>query len=214
MFLYWLKIIIVYKLSHAAIVSTSAGRVSDIVITSREVVINYMIEEALVSPDAKSQKLALKPQDIKSAAFIRETTAALFETAIYLEAESFSETAVSEAVVESKAQDVIRKLKTNKDWKKLEVANREIKNILRRKLRAKDFIRFKIDSVAITITDQEAQDYFDNNRLKFENLNFSNFKENIKSYLTKQQADKRLKDWFELLQSKYRVHNFLAERSY
>ncbi|NJL24445.1 MAG: hypothetical protein HC902_04280 [Calothrix sp. SM1_5_4] len=57
----------------------------------------------------------------------------------------------------------------------------------------------------------EAQKYFDENRLKFGNLPFEKLKENIKAYLSKNHVDRRLKDWFDVLLSKYQVKNLIAE---
>ena len=93
----------------------------------------------------------------------------------------------------------------------LEVQPAETKKAIQRKLRAKKFIRFKADSSVVPVTNTEAREYFDNNRLKFGDLPFENFKENIKAYLSRQQVEQRLRDWFEVLQNKYKVKNALSE---
>jgi hypothetical protein len=43
------------------------------------------------------------------------------------------------------------------------------------------------------------------------NQAFENFKENIKSYLSRTQVEHRLKDWYDLLLNKYQVKNLIAE---
>lgn len=208
----WGLILIFSSVNAAELISANAGRVGDYVVTTREVMINHMIENALVRyKKGQVPKPTLKLDKIKDRDFVRETTAVLLETAIYFEAESFSAAAVADSTVSAQARLVRDRLRHDSLWKKLQVAPEELQKILRRKLRAKDFIKFKIDSATIPISDREAREYFENNRLKFENLQFENFKDNIKAYLTKQQVDKRLKDWFELLQSKYRVRNYLSE---
>lgn len=197
----------------AAPVSMSAGRAGEHVVTTREVMINHWIESALFR--YKSGRLV--PQSVirldqpKDRAFVRETTAVILENAIFFEAESFGATPLSDAEVDKKMRLVETRLKKQTGWRNLDVESKELRWILTRKLRAKEFIKFKIDSATIPISDREALEYFNNNRMKFENLPFESFKENIKGYLTQQRVDRRLKDWFELLQSKYRVRNFLAE---
>ena len=190
------------------LISTHAGRVGNEVITSRGVMINHLIESALFR---NNKKTTLKPDDVKSREFIRECTGVLLETAIFFEAESFAAANVSSTHIKSQTRKAKNLLSANSTWRRLEVTPEELEQAVARKLRAKEFIRFKIDSATIPISDREAEEYFNNNKLKFENLPFEDFKTNIKSYLTKQQVDKRLKDWFELLQSKYRVRNYLAE---
>jgi len=190
------------------LISTNAGRVGNEVITSRGVMINHLVEAALFR---NNKKTTLKHDDVKNREFIRESTGVLLETAIFFEAESFAAANVSATQVKTQTRKAKNLLKTNATWRRLEVTEEELEQVVARKLRAKEFIRFKVDSATIPISDREAEDYFNNNKLKFENLPFEDFKTNIKSYLTKQQVDKRLKDWFELLQSKYRVRNYLAE---
>lgn len=192
----------------AALVSTSVGRVGGEVVTSRQVVMNHLVENALYRSNAKP---TLKLDGVQDRAFVREATAVLLETAIYFEAESFGAATTKEKHIESQIRKVQAAVKKQPLWSQLQVTTEELNRIVMRKVRAKDFIRFKIDSATIPITDKEAEDYFNANRLKFENLPYENFKSNIKAYLTKQQVDRRLKEWFELLQSKYRVRNFLSE---
>ena len=56
----------------------------------------------------------------------------------------------------------------------------------------------------VTVTDAEAQQYFEDNRLKFGDLPGENFKENIKVFLTREQVNQRLGAWFEVLRSNTR----------
>lgn len=200
--------------THAALISSSVGRVGDWVVTSREVMINHLLENALYKTSAKNKvpKATLSLARTRDREFIRETTSVLLETAIYLEAESFAQSDSNlAATIETQKSLAVIRLKNDPTWKKLKPSDKEISLFVRRKIKAKDFLRFKMESASIPISDREAEEYFQNNKLKFENLPFNNFKDNIKSYLTKQQMDRRLKDWFELLQSKYRVRNLLSE---
>ncbi len=198
-------------LAHAAVVSMNAGRVADVVVTTREVVIHHLIEVALSpKPTPALLKEVISLEHPRARDFVRETTTVLLENAIFLEAESVGAAPLEKDKIQAAQALVQKKMRRNSAWLKLEVGPEELKRILTRSLRAKDFIKFKVDSAAIPISDHEAEEYFNNNRLKFENLPFANFRENIRAYLTKQQVDKRLKEWFELLQSKYRIRNHLG----
>jgi hypothetical protein len=198
------------QITSAAQITMSAGRVADQVVTSREVVINQMVENFLYRKTiGESARVRLTPAMAKERVFVRETTAVLLEMAVYLEAESFSQGAVDEKQVRANVKKTQSHYKRDSVWTSLQVSDKELEKMIRAKIRAKDFIKFKVDSATIPITDKEAEDYFAANRFKFESLSLENYMPTIKSYLTKQQVDKRLKDWFELLQSKYRIRNFL-----
>ncbi len=195
-------------LASAAIISMNAGRVAGIIVTTREVAIHHLID---VTINAKAPKVTLSIEHPHARDFVRETTSTLLENAIFLEADSIAAVPISKEKIAGAAAQVQKKMKRNSEWLKLEVSAEELKRILTRTLRAKEFIKFKVDSAAIPISDREAEDYFNNNRLKFENLQFAKIKENIKGFLTKQQVDHRMKEWFELLQSKYHLQNQLGD---
>ena len=196
----------------AELISTNAGRVGEKIITSREVVISHIIENALFRVQkGRVPKSRIDLAKVRETEFVRETTGVLIETAIYMEAVDLSTDRVSQDKIRSSVQLVRKNVGSDPLWKKLQVDPGELNQVVERKLRAKEHVNFKVQSVTTPVSDHDAQVYFDNNRLKFENLPFASFKENIKSYLLKQQVDQRLKDWFELLQSKYRVRNYLAE---
>lgn len=198
-------------LLHAELISTAAGRAGDVVVTSREVVIGHLVESALYAEG--KPPATIKLNEVRSREFIRETTAALIEVAVDLESKIFQGTKffTTKELIAAQSHLALKRLKYNKDWKRLEVSSKEVEQIVGRKLRSKEFIKFKISSSTIPISDKEAEGYFKANPSKFENLAFESFKDNIKGFLTKQQLDHRMKDWLELLQRKYHVRNFLAE---
>ena len=70
------------------------------------------------------------------------------------------------------------------------------------------FIQFKTDSSLVPVTDEEAKAYFEKNKGRFGNLPFERFKVNIKRFLIRRQVDSRLKDWFDVLQRKYKIKVF------
>lgn len=191
----------------ADLVSTGVGLVRSQALTSREVQIQNYLETALYDKDPKK----FRPPALDSKAFAKSVQDALLEAVVSLEAQNFNLMQISADELKTAERQVLRVLKDNKDWKRLQAAPREIERGLRRKLQAKKFIQFRSESSVLPVTDPEAQRYYEENKGKFGNLPFENLKENIKSYLSKAQVEKRLKDWFDVLLSKYQVKNLIAE---
>lgn len=170
---------------------------------------SYMIENALYrSKKRKSKTIRL---DEESKPFRREVTANLLEWAVYLESKGFTSSKVTKKELAMAKVRLRNGLFKSQSWLRLQVTTPEIDLVLKRKIVAKRFVRFKAESSAVTVTDEEALSYFEANRLKFGNMPFSNFKKNIKVFLGRKQMDRRLRDWFQVLQSKYKVRNFLME---
>ena len=201
----------------ASVISAQAGRVQNEMVTTRAVLINAAIEKALgtqaVSRDINLSQLNMNRR--ASRELIQQTSATLIEWAVLFEAQAFGAAAVSEADVKKARRQLETKVQQNREiqavLKKAQPTEEEILTILRRKLRAQKFIQFKIESSALPISDKEAFDYFEANRLQFEDLPFEKFKPQIKELLARQQTDRRIKDWFELLQAKYKIRNELAQ---
>lgn len=178
------------------------------VVTSREVQIQNFIETVLYQ---SAKKELLKPLAIDSKAFAKSVQDALLEAVVALEAQNFNVVQISQEEQTGAEKKVIQTLKTVGGWKDLKVSAKELETGVRRKLQAKKFVQFRAQSSVLPVTDVEAQKYFNENRLKFGNLPFENFKENIKSYLSRAQVEHRLKDWYDLLLNKYQVKNLIAE---
>lgn len=193
----------------AELISTTAGQVKNHVVTSREVEMNYMVEKVLSADEREIS--AISRLDIETKSFSKEVNAVLAEWMIYLESESFTAASVTQEQVNKALKAGLEKLDKIKAFKALEPEEKEIREMFERKLKAKALTRFKSESSVVPVTDSDAKTYFEQNRTKFGNLPFENFKDNIKSFLMRQQVDSRIKDWFEVLRSKYRVRNFLSE---
>ncbi len=192
----------------AELISTGVGVVRGQVLTSREVQIQNLIEAVLYS---KGEKDAFKPLAIDSKAFAKSVQDALLEAVVALEAQNFNVVQLTDEELAAAQKKVTQTLKSVSAWKDLKVAPKELEGGVRRKLQAKKFVQFRAQSSVLPVTDVEAQKYFSENRLKFGSLPFENFKENIKSYLSRMQVDQRLKDWYDLLLNKYQVKNLIAE---
>lgn len=190
------------------VITSAVGRVKDHIVTSREVQINNTIDQALMT--AKPEKIKV-PRDPDSAQFAKLVTGVLLEWVVHFEAKNMAVANISPGEVTSSATLVKSRLAKIDAWKALKVSNNELNEMIGRKLQAKKFIRFRADSSVVPISDAEAQRYFEANRLKFGDQSFDSFRGQIKNFLSRQQVERRLKDWFEVLQAKYQVRNFLAE---
>lgn len=191
------------------LISMAVGQVRDHVLTSREVHISEGLEQALYSAQPNMPIKFIR--QVESPQFAKQVTSTLLEWVVYLEARSMAVTRLEEGEIDkalAKSKEILGRLAT---WQDLQVSSRELKKSLERKIMAKKLIRFRAESSVVPVSDAEAERYFHQNRLKFGNLPFENFKSSIKTFLSRQQVEKRLKDWFEVLQAKYQVRNFLAE---
>ena len=191
------------------VLTATVGHVEKQVVTSREVQMNYLLEKVLYGKGRIRRKPPALEWGEKN--FPREVNGVLLEWVVHLEAKNFGGTQVTSLDVDKAEKSAKARLKDHAQWKKLGATRRELRLMLDRKIRAKKFIQFKAQSSVVPVTDDEAMDYFEKNRRKFGNFPFEKFKENIKSFLSRQQVDRRLKDWFEVLQAKYKVRNLLVE---
>ena len=187
-------------------ISQVVGMAGDQVVTSREVQIVNLLEKALSNSSED-----LKVINYDDSKFNLEITQVLLEIVVMNESLVFEMNQVKEEEFKESQQNVSKRLSSLADWKKLQVSNVELEKFLRRKMIAKRFIKIKSDSMKGLISDQEAKDYFEKNRLKFGQVPFSQFKENIKTFLAQQQLEERLTSWFEVIKKKYKVRNYHSE---
>ena len=193
---------------NGTVVSKVVGEAKDQFITSREVRINDALEQILTS-----QAHPPPPPKILTGAesgFPAQVTDVLVEWIIYFEAQSFSADRPSSSDV-TKADEIVKvAVGKSKPWEQLEVSNAELRSMVERKLQAKSFMKLKTESSLMPVTDSDALSYFKKNRVKFGSMPFETFQDNIKNYLRQQQMDKRMKDWIEVLERKYKVRNFIS----
>lgn len=204
-------------ITREALVSRSVGQIGNQVITSREVIISYLLGMSLDLEGGaagsaargglrldKRQKEAWAITE-KSQAYREHLNQVFLELIVFLEAENFSVAQVDSGEVNKNSQRALQLFKDWDFWKKLEVGQAEIEMLVLRKMRARAFMKFKTESSQGVITDEEAKAYFEKNRVKFGAAPFGQFKENIKEFLSQEQTQNRLRDWFEVLKRKYRV---------
>lgn len=196
------------KAAPAAIISETVGQVADHVVTSREVQISSVVENVLFPGKNKSVSIVEINPGLPE--FQAALTNVLLEAVVSLEAENFNVTTLSDSDLLAATTKVERAVAGKKYWTKLEVSQAELRKFTQRKLNAKNFLKFKTNSMSGIITDQEALAYYEKNRVKFGGTSFATFKDNIKSFLAQQQLEDGLRSWFEVIKRKYKVRNFLA----
>lgn len=189
----------------SVMVTKIVGTAADQVVTSREVQIVNLLEKGLMSD---KNLVLIAPDDPR---FNVEVGQVLLEIVVQTDSNLFEFNQVSDQEFTEAVDTIQRNMAQSKDWKTLQVSSSELERFLKRKLVAKRFIRVKSDSMKGFITDSEAKDYFDKNRLKFGQVPFAQFKENIKTFLSQQQLEERLKAWFEIIKKKYKVKNYTNE---
>ncbi len=192
----------------AATVTRVVGEVGEQIITSREVQINDIVEQAAFGRLPGMTAIRVLKGSEKT--FPNEVGNVLREWVVYLEARAFESGEVPKIELQQSIRAVQDGVAALAAWSRLEPSSQEVAEILERKIVAKRFLRLKSDSAQVPITDAEALAYYKKNRLKFGNLPFTSFRENIKAFLIKQQMDRRLQDWLEVLERKYKVRNFIA----
>ena len=176
-------------------------------LTSREVQINNYLGQLL--GQMNGSKKAVKVIGVQDKDFPNQTGDVLLEWAIYKDALDF-ESSLKSTDTQKELKYVQENTKSSSGWQGLEVSQDELKQILERKILVRKFMQLKSDSSKIPVSDAEAEVYFQKNRSKFGSLPFESFRENIKSFLQNAQTEQRLKNWYEVLNRKYKVRNFIA----
>ncbi|MES2962493.1 MAG: hypothetical protein V4760_01290 [Bdellovibrionota bacterium] len=189
-------------------VTRVVGEVHEHFVTSREVRISDAIEQALDGKPATPEGFRILSGTEKT--FPSEVGRVLDQWIVYLEAKSLSNEPVGKAEVARGVGLVQEKWGGAKAWTELEVGSDELKQMVELQLTARNFEKLKSDPQMTPVSDDDALTYYKKNRLRFGSLPFSSFKENIKSFLVKQQTERRLAEWHEILRRKYKVRNFIS----
>lgn len=192
------------------LVSEAVAQVGQHVVTSREVLISYIIDQALSQKKIENMDRSswlLRGREVE---FQKHLTQVLLESVVQLEAENFSVGDVTVEETQKQAKLLNEMVKGWSGWTGLEVTTAEAEQAITRKMRAKNFLKFKLETSGVQISDEEARSFYEKNRVKFGNQPFSQFKDGIKEILAEEHMQERLKDWFDILKRKYRV-KFLGQ---
>ena len=142
--------------------------------------------------------------------FPNNVSKSLDQWMISLEAQSLQANPPQASEVSATLKRVSEYWGSRQIWKALEVSGAELNLMIARKLLARNFEDFKNNVATAPVSDTDALSYYQRNHARFGNVPFATFKENIKSFLTRQQMEVRMNEWLEVLRRKYKVRNFIA----
>jgi len=199
--------------------SLTLAQVGTQVITSRDVEISSIMDhwflmaksEAMLK-DHKAKKETKESSDHKdwileqkSPAFQKQLSTVMAEALVVLEAENFSVAQLPAGEAKKTALSMSEDLKTWPEWTSLAVSSAELETHIVRHRRAKEFLKFKTESMGMQVSDEDAKKYYEQNHNRFNNLPFEGFKESIKEYLISRDVESKMKDWFDVLRKKYKA---------
>ena len=201
MSLFFLFLISSQTVKAETVLTQTVGTAAFQVITSREVKANEMISRSL-EKEMKDPSLEIS-QDIAGRA--------LLEIAVFREAQSLSAVKLDSEDVSALVSTVKNRLQKNPDWKRLDVTDEELKTWVERKKVSSEYMKLKASSLTAIVTDQEIQDYYDKNRVKFGSTPLEDQRSNIRLFLQKDSQRQRVQEWMNALKTKYQIKNDLAD---
>ena len=205
-------------------VNAALAVVADEVFTLRKVAIYSVVEHwLLVRMQAQDSKGLEGSEFVKThterkdwipewgTAALRTETSTLVADALVLR--EFKETEgrpnPSLQNAEELAKALTEELKGWAPWQNLEVSSDELKTFLDRHLRASDFLRMKAEATGYQVNEADVKAYYEYNKLQFNGLDFSLFKEGIRKFLIRRQTESSLKTWMDSLRVKYHARLLL-----
>lgn len=199
--------------TEARVINQVVGMVQDRVVTAREVQINTMIEMALYPENITSGAgVVMKDlNDFESKEFSKQVTSVLMELVISMEAELVTIARPTKTELQEANKSVSKRWEKKMEWTQLKPSSREVSQMISRKLLAKKFIRFRADTSVTAVSEVELDRYLELNKKRFEGLTLEESRSQIRKILDRQQVERRLKDWFDVLKAKYQVRQTLAE---
>lgn len=185
----------------------SVGQVGDDVITSRDIQISGLMDQALknYSETAQGKKTPVNTIPREGEIFDKNMSQGMLEWVLAKEASSFSIAEVSDDQLNKAREYLTKTLNGQKAWDDLKVTQLELDMALKRKLQAGNFLKFKTQASSISVSDQDAQSYYEKNKKRFSGMDFNSNKERIKSVLAEQRLKEGMQEWFDMLKRKYRV---------
>ncbi len=190
------------------ILTRAVGEVADHVVTSREVTISDAVSRALDSKETLGKGAEVLTGDEKT--FPSELSKLLDIWIVYLEAKSLSAHTLGRQDVAKSVRTVQERWAGKAGWLAIEASPEELREEVERQLLVHEFVAIKSDPSLAPISDEDALSYYNQNRLKFGSLPFAELRENIKTSLAKQQTERRMAEWRDVLRRKYKVRNFIA----
>ncbi len=188
------------------LVSAVVGTVGDLVVTTRDIQLEGLVD-AFISGGSKNQ-LSLSFFEVGETAQQKEFYRSLIERAISIESQTFSVSQLNpeeSKKIEKAVLDSMQNSETQKKWSSLSAGISEIREVIERKQRTKKLIEFKISSTRLPVSEADALRYFQSNKARFGDAPFAQFRDQIKTLISKQLSDERMKEWVQVLARKYKI---------
>ena len=186
--------------------NATLGQVGERIVSTRDVEVHHMIVHALYHYKSKPKDLPFNKQDLQ-----REVSSFMLEEMVYQEAKSFGLAKVSSKEIKRSSTKVLaRILKSplSSYWKKWGIETDELDLFVERNIRARRLISIKRKSAEVLVSDTEIDNYLKANAIKEEERNKKNYRDTVRSFLGRRQGEERLRQWFQVLKSKYEVKVF------
>lgn len=179
----------------AKVLIATVAQVKNHVITSREVDIQASVEKAL--GQNFSHLSAQKPEE----QLIRDWL-------LFFEASAFYNTGPKPEDVKKLLKLAHKKLDSKKSWKALAVTEKELKEKIVHLMQAERIYLFKRKASVLPVSLSEIENEYSQNRVKYGNQTFDEAKDNIRKIITEENLQKRMEEWFSVLEKKYKVQRF------
>lgn len=183
------------------------AKVDQKIMTSRDVEAHYIVER-LTQGQVPKLPLTVSSDDFKLA-----TDQLIIETMVFSEAQNFSIAKVDVEEVDVAYKKIKQKISDSETlknyWQGLSYTDVQLKDFVERHSRVAKLIKYKTESSFSQVTDDEARQYYNKNRLRFGTSGFDTFKPSIKKFIAKKNSEERLREWFDVLKRKYKVRNLI-----
>lgn len=206
---FFLAFLLIFTTAHAnkKLVLKLVAKVDQKLMSSRDVEAHYIVER--LSQGMPTQL----PLSVNSDEFKIATDQLVIETMVFEEAKNFSIAKVTPEEIDKSFKTIKEKIVTTKNvkarWDTLNYNDSQLRDFVERHLRVEKLIKYKTDASFSQVSDEEAQEYYNKNRLRFGTMSFESFKPNIKKFMAKRNSEERLRDWFDVLKRKYKVRNLI-----
>lgn len=191
----------VYSLSNSTL-----GQVGEEIITTRDVEIHYMVVHSLYHYKSKASKFPLNKSVLN-----KEISSFMLEEMVFQEAKEFQLAKVPRAEIMKKSTMALSRILRSpyaKVWKAWKVETVELDKFIHRNLRARKLISVKRKSAEVLVSEAEVDNYLKANEIKEEDRENKLYRKTVKSFLGRKQGEQRLREWFQVLKSKYKVKVF------
>lgn len=188
-------ILIIPQIAFSKILIATVAQVKSHVITSREVAIHKSIDNVL------GKRLANFSDEGPEEQVIREWL-------LFFEASTFYNTKVQNKKVSEYLGVAKKRLGKSGKWKKLSVSESEMKEKIRRRLEANRLYNFKKKASILPVSLAEIETEYTQNRIRYGNQSFEEVKDKIRKNKIDMNLKRRMEQWFQVLEQKYKVQRF------